>query len=98
MTKPIKLGVSSCLLGEHVRYDGGHKHDRYITDTLGCYFSFMPLTLLKHYVKKFERHYLPQQVYLSPHPAELLPGEPLPECHGVPLLLMAAHGISSDRL
>ena len=43
MTKPIKLGVSSCLLGEHVRYDGGHKHDRYITDTLGCYFSFVPV-------------------------------------------------------
>jgi uncharacterized protein YbbK (DUF523 family) len=35
MTRPIKLGVSSCLLGEHVSYDGGHKHDRYITDTLG---------------------------------------------------------------
>jgi len=43
MTRPIKLGVSSCLLGEHVRYDGGHKHDRYITDTLGRYFSFVPV-------------------------------------------------------
>jgi uncharacterized protein YbgA (DUF1722 family)/uncharacterized protein YbbK (DUF523 family) len=43
MTKPIKLGVSSCLLGEHVRYDGGHKLDRYITDTLGRYFSFVPV-------------------------------------------------------
>jgi uncharacterized protein YbgA (DUF1722 family)/uncharacterized protein YbbK (DUF523 family) len=43
MTTPIKLGVSSCLLGEHVRYDGGHKHDRYITDTLGLYFSFVPV-------------------------------------------------------
>ncbi len=39
----IKIGVSSCLLGEHVRYDGGHKHDRYITDTLGNYFSFLPV-------------------------------------------------------
>lgn len=31
----IKLGISSCLLGENVRYDGGHKLDRFITDTLG---------------------------------------------------------------
>lgn len=43
MTTPIKLGVSSCLLGEHVRYDGGHKHDHYITDILGRYFSFVPV-------------------------------------------------------
>ncbi len=40
---PIRVGVSSCLLGEHVRYDGGHKHDRYITDTLGRFFSFVPV-------------------------------------------------------
>ncbi|NTW98431.1 MAG: DUF523 and DUF1722 domain-containing protein [Geobacteraceae bacterium] len=39
----IKIGVSACLLGEHVRYDGGHKHDRYITDTLGMHFSFVPV-------------------------------------------------------
>jgi uncharacterized protein YbgA (DUF1722 family)/uncharacterized protein YbbK (DUF523 family) len=43
MTTPVKVGVSSCLLGEHVRYDGGHKHDLYITDTLGRYFSFVPV-------------------------------------------------------
>ena len=43
MTNPIKIGVSSCLLGEKVRYDGGHKHDRYITDTLGKFFSFVPV-------------------------------------------------------
>ena len=43
MTAPIKIGVSSCLLGEHVRYDGGHKHDRYITDILGEHFSFVPV-------------------------------------------------------
>lgn len=39
----IRLGVSSCLLGEQVRYDGGHKHDRYITETLGRFFSFVPV-------------------------------------------------------
>jgi len=43
MPTPIKIGVSACLLGEHVRYDGGHKHDRYITDILGKYFSFVPV-------------------------------------------------------
>lgn len=43
MTRLIRIGVSACLLGEHVRYDGGHKHDRYITDTLGAYFDFVPV-------------------------------------------------------
>src|SRR5512133_21942 len=43
MTTPITIGVSACLLGEHVRYDGGHKHDRYITDTLGRFFRFLPV-------------------------------------------------------
>ncbi len=43
MTTRINIGVSACLLGEHVRYDGGHKHDRYITDILGSYFSFVPV-------------------------------------------------------
>jgi len=39
----IKIGVSTCLLGQKVRYDGGHKHDRYITQTLGQYFTFLPV-------------------------------------------------------
>ncbi len=43
MEFPITIGVSACLLGEHVRYDGGHKHDHYITDTLGRFFSFLPV-------------------------------------------------------
>ncbi len=38
----IPLGISSCLLGEKVRFDGGHKQNRYILDTLGQYFSFRP--------------------------------------------------------
>ncbi|MBJ6750506.1 YbgA family protein [Geomonas anaerohicana] len=40
---PIKIGVSSCLLGEKVRYDGGHKHDPYLTSVLGRFFSFVPV-------------------------------------------------------
>ena len=37
----MMLGVSSCLLGEPVRYDGGHKHDPYITGQLAPYFQFI---------------------------------------------------------
>ncbi len=37
----IKLGVSKCLLGEKVRYDGQHKHDRYITGTLEPFFEYI---------------------------------------------------------
>lgn len=43
MTGKIKIGVSSCLLGERVRYDGGHKHDRCITDDLGRFLTLVPV-------------------------------------------------------
>ena len=39
----IKLGISSCLLGNKVRYDGGHKLDRFLTDTLGKYVEYVPV-------------------------------------------------------
>jgi uncharacterized protein YbgA (DUF1722 family)/uncharacterized protein YbbK (DUF523 family) len=39
----IRIGVSACLLGEKVRYDGGHKLDRYVTDTLSRYFDYVPV-------------------------------------------------------
>ncbi|WP_028320184.1 YbgA family protein [Desulfatiglans anilini] len=39
----IKLGVSTCLLGQDVRYDGGHKLDRFIRDTLGQYVDYVPV-------------------------------------------------------
>ncbi|MDX1776832.1 MAG: DUF523 and DUF1722 domain-containing protein [Desulfobulbales bacterium] len=41
MDQQIKIGVSSCLLGKEVRYNGGHSHDRYITGTLGDHFTFV---------------------------------------------------------
>jgi uncharacterized protein YbgA (DUF1722 family)/uncharacterized protein YbbK (DUF523 family) len=41
MTSTIKIGVSSCLLGQQVRFDGGHKRSSYIDDTLGTYFDFV---------------------------------------------------------
>ena len=39
----IKLGISTCLLGENVRFDGGHKLDRYLTDTLGQFVEYIPV-------------------------------------------------------
>jgi uncharacterized protein YbgA (DUF1722 family)/uncharacterized protein YbbK (DUF523 family) len=39
----IRLGVSSCLLGEEVRFDGGHKHDRFLTDVLGRHIEWVPV-------------------------------------------------------
>jgi uncharacterized protein YbgA (DUF1722 family)/uncharacterized protein YbbK (DUF523 family) len=39
----IRLGVSRCLLGENVRYDGGHKLDRFLVNTLGQYLEWVPV-------------------------------------------------------
>ncbi|WP_020209627.1 YbgA family protein [Gilvimarinus chinensis] len=39
----IPVGVSQCLLGETVRYDGGHKRSRYLTDQLNQYFDYHPV-------------------------------------------------------
>lgn len=38
----MKIAVSSCLLGNKVRFDSGHKHDRFITDELSRYAQFVP--------------------------------------------------------
>ena len=43
MEEKLKLGISACLFGENVRYDGGHKLDRFLTDTLGEYVDFVPV-------------------------------------------------------
>jgi uncharacterized protein YbgA (DUF1722 family)/uncharacterized protein YbbK (DUF523 family) len=43
MEDKIRLGISTCLLGENVRYDGGHKRDRFIIDTLGQFVAFVPV-------------------------------------------------------
>jgi uncharacterized protein YbgA (DUF1722 family)/uncharacterized protein YbbK (DUF523 family) len=43
MEKGIKLGISTCLLGEQVRYDGGHQLDRFLRDTLGQYVNYVPV-------------------------------------------------------
>ncbi|MFT6266852.1 MAG: hypothetical protein ACJAWS_003016 [Oleiphilaceae bacterium] len=38
----IPIGISSCLMGEKVRFDSGHKNNTYITKTLSEYFEFQP--------------------------------------------------------
>ncbi len=43
MDNKIKMGISSCLLGEKVRFDGGDKLDLYIRDTLGQYIEWVPV-------------------------------------------------------
>jgi len=39
----IRIGVSACLVGEAVRYDGGHKRDAFLTDTLARFVRFVPV-------------------------------------------------------
>ncbi|MFA5353447.1 MAG: DUF523 and DUF1722 domain-containing protein [Thermodesulfovibrionales bacterium] len=43
MEEKIRLGISACLLGEQVRYDGGHKLDPFLADTLGRYVDWVPV-------------------------------------------------------
>ncbi|MDZ7331375.1 MAG: DUF523 and DUF1722 domain-containing protein [candidate division KSB1 bacterium] len=38
-----KLGISTCLLGVNVRYDGGHKLDRYLRDVVGQFVDWVPV-------------------------------------------------------
>ena len=40
---PIRIGVSRCLLGEAVRYDGGHKRDRFLTEVVGRHVEWVPI-------------------------------------------------------
>jgi uncharacterized protein YbgA (DUF1722 family)/uncharacterized protein YbbK (DUF523 family) len=40
---PIRIGISACLLGEKVRYDGGHKRDPYLVEILGPYVEWFPV-------------------------------------------------------
>ena len=42
-TVPLRLGISRCLLGDEVRFDGGHKRDQFLTDLLGRYVEWVPV-------------------------------------------------------
>ena len=39
--RPLRIGVSACVLGREVRYDGGHKRDRFVTDELGAHCTWV---------------------------------------------------------
>jgi uncharacterized protein YbgA (DUF1722 family)/uncharacterized protein YbbK (DUF523 family) len=39
----IRLGISACLLGENVRFDGGHKRDPFLVETLGQFVEWVPV-------------------------------------------------------
>jgi uncharacterized protein YbgA (DUF1722 family)/uncharacterized protein YbbK (DUF523 family) len=39
----VRIGISACLLGEKVRYDGGHKKDRFLVDLFGKYVEWVPV-------------------------------------------------------
>ncbi|EKO3835211.1 YbgA family protein [Vibrio harveyi] len=43
MESSIKVGISSCVLGERVRFDSGHKISNFVTKELDGYFSFVPV-------------------------------------------------------
>ncbi|TMQ29721.1 MAG: DUF523 domain-containing protein, partial [Nitrospirae bacterium] len=40
-TLPLRVGISRCLLGEKVRFDGGHKRDTFLTEVLGRYVEWV---------------------------------------------------------
>jgi uncharacterized protein YbgA (DUF1722 family)/uncharacterized protein YbbK (DUF523 family) len=42
-TLPLRVGISRCLLGEEVRFDGGHRRDTFLTDVLGRYVEWVPV-------------------------------------------------------
>ncbi len=39
----IRIGVSSCLLGAKVRFDGGHKKDDFLVNTFGAWVEWIPV-------------------------------------------------------
>jgi len=41
--RPIRIGISSCLLGQKVRFDGGHKRDAFLVETFGAFVEWVPV-------------------------------------------------------
>ena len=41
--RPIRIGISACLLGQRVRFDGGHKRDVFLTETFGRFVEWVPV-------------------------------------------------------
>lgn len=40
---PVRIGISACLLGDEVRYDGGHKRDAFLTEVLAPHVEWVPV-------------------------------------------------------
>ena len=40
---PVRIGISSCLLGAEVRFDGGHKRDPFLVETFGRHVEWVPV-------------------------------------------------------
>ncbi|MEK7798135.1 MAG: DUF523 domain-containing protein, partial [Nitrospirota bacterium] len=43
MAPLARIGISQCLLGDNVRYDGGHKRDSFLIETLGPHVEWVPV-------------------------------------------------------
>jgi uncharacterized protein YbbK (DUF523 family) len=43
MLPPVRVGISACLLGEKVRFDGNHKRDAFLVEVFGCYVAWVPV-------------------------------------------------------
>ena len=43
MSDRLRIGVSACLIGRQVRYDGQHKRDAFLVDALGPFVDFVPV-------------------------------------------------------
>jgi hypothetical protein len=72
--RPIRLGVSSCLLGNEVRFDGGHKRDRFVTGLLGRFVEWVPVCpeVEVGMAKPRPALRLVGDGVLEPHPRELM--------------------------
>ncbi|MBI1928486.1 DUF523 domain-containing protein [Candidatus Poribacteria bacterium] len=40
---PVRIGISACLLGQRVRFDGGHKRDAFLADVFARYVEWVPV-------------------------------------------------------
>ena len=41
--RAIRIGISSCLLGQEVRFDGGHKRDQFLSETFAPFVEWVPV-------------------------------------------------------
>lgn len=88
----IRIGISACLLGQQVRYDGGHKRDAFLTDVLGSYVEWVSVCL-------FDSGWTPADLgrFHSAHEMLLLAHSP-PGCRELGGLVASAGGLPRNEL